>query len=93
MEKLIGKRLREEKSDWPMEVTTPTPPKAREPRPARVDRTGNPRPERRQVPVRTEKPGRDRPKASSDRVTIGRDGQVRSVVGRPVRRINRQKRR
>ena len=40
VEKLIGKRLREEKSDWPMEITTPSEPKVREPRPARVDAAG-----------------------------------------------------
>ena len=40
VEKLIGKRLREEKSDWPMEITTPAEPKPREPRPAKVNAAG-----------------------------------------------------
>ena len=33
VERLIGHRLREEKSEWPMEITTPSEPKARGPRP------------------------------------------------------------
>ncbi len=40
VEKLIGKRLREEKSDWPMEITTPSEPRPRPPRPARVSPSG-----------------------------------------------------
>ena len=94
VEKLIGKRLSLRESDWPMEVTTPTPPKVREPRPAKVDRQGNARPERRQAAVPADKPVRARAKAAAGRVTIGRDGKVKSVgTGRPVRRVNRQKRR
>jgi ATP-dependent RNA helicase RhlE len=46
VEKLIGKRLREKQSDWPMEVTTPTPPKVRGPRPAKLTRTGEAAPAR-----------------------------------------------
>ena len=94
VEKLIGKRLSLRESDWPMEVTTPTPPKVREPRPAKVDRQGNARPERRQAAVPADRPVRARAKAAAGRVTIGRDGKVKSVgTGRPVRRVNRQKRR
>ena len=51
VEKLIGKRLHEEQSDWPMEITTPTPPKIREPRPAKVGKDGRP------APVRAPHPG------------------------------------
>ena len=40
VEKLIGKRLREEQSDWPMENFTPSEPKAREPRPSRENARG-----------------------------------------------------
>ncbi len=94
VEKLIGKRLSLRESDWPMEVTTPTPPKVREPRPAKVDRQGNARPERRQADVQAARPAHVRAKAAAGRVTIGRDGKVKSVgTGRPVRRVNRQKRR
>ena len=50
VEKLIGKRLREEQSDWPMEITTPTPPKVREPRPAKLTRSGE------AAPVRAPRP-------------------------------------
>ena len=47
VEKLIGKRLREEKSEWPMEVFTPSEPKPRGPRPSRIDRTGRPAEEKK----------------------------------------------
>ena len=47
VEKLIGKRLREEKSDWPMEITTPSEPKVREPRPAKVNSAGQAVPPRK----------------------------------------------
>ena len=47
VEKLIGKRLREEQSDWPMEITTPSEPKAREPRPAKVNSAGQAVPPRK----------------------------------------------
>ena len=93
VEKLIGRRLREEKSDWPMEITTPTPPKVREPRPARIDRNGNARPERRtSAPAAPARHARQKP--GTERISIGRDGQIRSSgTGRPVRRVNRQKHR
>ena len=96
VEKLIGKRLHEEKSDWPMEITTPTPPKVREPRPARVDRSGQAVPARRnaapgQAPAREKTTARQRHAAG--RVVIGRDGKVRSSAhGRPVQRVNRKRR-
>ena len=97
VEKLIGKRLHEEKSDWPMEITTPTPPKVREPRPARVDRAGRAVENRRAAvtPAAPAAPARrTRPKAASERIAIGRDGKVKPVgTGRPVRRVNRQKHR
>ena len=97
VEKLIGKRLREEKSDWPMEVTTPTPPKAREPRPARVGRDGQALPARRSVqPAQPARPAA--PQASrgtqAGKPAAGRPGHARPAgTGRPVRRINRRARR
>ncbi len=42
IEKLIGKRLREEKSEWPMENFTPSPPKVQTPRPAKLRMNGEP---------------------------------------------------
>ena len=93
VEKLIGKRLREEKSDWPMGITTPTPPKVREPRPAKVDRQGNALPAKRaQVPV----PARARQAAPSAKPSA-RSGKPsvpsRSALAKPVRRINKHKHR
>ena len=107
VEKLIGKRLHEEKSDWPMEITTPTPPKVREPRPVKVDREGRPTqlgrngqplPERRKTAVpaaSSARPHHARSKVSSEQIIIGRDGRARSAgsIGKPVRRINRNKKR
>jgi len=100
VEKLIGKRLREEKSDWPMEITTPTPPKVREPRPSRLGRDGQPLPARRQSVVSHQKNPASSGRASASgrqasqgRVVIRRDGSVQAAgTGRPVRRVNRQKR-
>ncbi len=107
VEKLIGKRLHQKESDWPMEVTTPTPPKVREPRPAKLDRQGNALVERRQAAIAAPKPAarparpahsRSGSKKPQERITIGRDGKVVSRpaghgTGRPVHRVNRQKRR
>ncbi len=47
VEKLLGKRLQLRESDWPMEVTTPSEPKPRTPRPQKLTRQGNPVPERK----------------------------------------------
>ena len=54
--------------------------------------------ERRQADVPAARPVHARAKAAAGRVTIGRDGKVHSRpsgsgTGRPVRRVNRQKRR
>ena len=72
VEKLIGKRLREEESEWPMEVLTPSEPKVREPRPAKVDKNGNavqPRPQRapggKTVPAQSASRGKTAPAAPS----------------------------
>ena len=128
VEKLIGRRLPLKESDWPMEVTTPTPPRVREPRPAGTGRDEQGIGSRRQLkshPV----PGSDGRKQSSQhgaaklplsgqrkagsaaakpfhsrsetvqgRSAAGRNSQIRSrshasAVGKPVRRINRQKHR
>lgn len=47
VEKLLGRRLPLRESDWPMEVTTPSEPKPRTPRPQKLTRQGNPVPERK----------------------------------------------
>ena len=101
VERLIGKRLRREESDWPMEVTTPTPPKVREPRPAKVSLRGEALPERRQSrPVSA--PSAARPKHTPSRSSAGSTGRSRTSgagqhrtagTGRPVRRVNRRKNR
>lgn len=104
VEKLIGKRLREEKSDWPMEITTPSPPKVREPRPARVDRNGQAMPARRpagQTPAKAAPQPKAVPRvprqasaASPGKIVIGRDGRARPAgTGQPVRRVNKQRQR
>ena len=61
-----------------MEVTTPTPPKVREPRPAKLDRQGNALVERRVAAVSAAKPSRPAHSRPTGKVTIGRDGQVHS---------------
>ena len=47
VEKLIGKRLPLKESEWPMEITTPSEPKPRQPRPAKLTMQGNAAPERK----------------------------------------------
>ena len=102
VERLIGKRLRREESDWPMEVTTPTPPKVREPRPAKVSLRGEALPERRQVHPVSAPSAAARPKHTPSRSSAGSTGRSRTSgagqhrtagTGRPVRRVNRRKNR
>lgn len=47
VEKLIGKRLPLKESEWPMEITTPSEPKPRQPRPAKLTMQGKAAPERK----------------------------------------------
>ena len=102
VEKLIGKRLHEEQSDWPMEITTPTPPKVREPRPARVGRDGQALPRkapRRPAPEPAaprnpqSRPARaPAPQARTpDRPARTQNSRPRVGTGRPVQRINKHK--
>ncbi len=102
VERLIGKRLRREESDWPMEVTTPTPPKVREPRPAKVSLRREALPERRQVHPVSAPSAAARPKHTPSRSSAGSTGRSRTSgagqhraagTGRPVRRVNRRKNR
>ena len=91
VEKLIGRRLREEKSEWPMEITTPTPPKVREPRPAKVGVSGQAVPPRKKAP---QQPPRSVP-ASPSRPASSRSSSGRqhrrgpSAYGHPVQRTRR----
>lgn len=95
VEKLIGKRLREEKSDWPMEILTPSEPKVRGPRPAKLTAQGMPAPERkpRQTGLAKTLPKGGQP------ITIGKNGKIaaksvqqkQGFVARPVQRVNRHR--
>ena len=102
VEKLIGRRLPVRESDWPMEITTPSEPRVREARPAKLNMRGEPVPERK---PRAAKPAMPRGKGGQS-VTIGRDGKMHvqsaarpvqkpaqrsSGLAKPVQRINRHK--
>ncbi|MDY4139973.1 MAG: hypothetical protein SOY30_11660, partial [Eubacteriales bacterium] len=60
-------------SDWPMEITTPSEPKPRQPRPAKLTMRGEPVPERKphQPPARKPLPKSGQP------IVIGRDGKMK----------------
>lgn len=80
VEKLIGKRLPVCESDWPMEVTTPSEPKPRMPRPAKVNARGEAMVEKK---PRAAMP-RQLPK-SGQPVVIGRDGKLKAAdASRPA---------
>ncbi len=93
VEKLIGKRLREEQSDWPMEITTPTPPKVREPRPAKINTAGQAVPPRKKIsqPARVAQARPARPASARPAPSAGRRHSRRkpSAYGRPVQRTKR----
>ena len=93
VEKLIGKRLREEQSDWPMEITTPSPPKVREPRPAKVSTSGQAVPPRKKIsqPARVAQAHPARPAAARPAASAGSRHSRRkpSAYGRPVQRTKR----
>ena len=79
IEKLIRRRLPVKESEWPMEVTTPSEPKPRMPRPAKVDNRGNAIPERK--PVRAAKAGVPaRVPRGGQPITIGKDGRMKPAV-------------
>ena len=103
VEKLIGKRLRVEESDWPMEVMTPSERKPPVPRPARVDRNGNAvLPRTRVLPARSAGKADIRPAAEESGMPSSSgarsDGSRRSSsparfqgIGKPVQRRNRKR--
>lgn len=77
IEKLIRRRLPVKESPWPMEVTTPSEPKPRTPRPAKVDRQGNAlpaKPTRPQVSPRM--PSKAKAPHGGQPITIGKDGRM-----------------
>ena len=77
IEKLIRRRLPVKESPWPMEVTTPSEPKPRTPRPAKVDRQGNAlpaKPARPQVSPRM--PSKAKAPHGGQPITIGKDGRM-----------------
>ena len=96
VEKLIGRRLPVEEHEWPMLITTPTPPAQRPPREdrvTRVDRQGNAVRVRPAAAVRTKDV--PAPAARGEKLIIGRDGKLQtdtprqSALRRPVQRVNR----
>ena len=93
VEKLIGKRLREEKSDWPMEITTPSEPKVQGPRPAKVNNAGQAVPPRKNIrhPVCSVQAGPSRTPAGNAGLPSGsgRNRRHSSAHGHPVRRVKR----
>ena len=92
VEKLIDRRLREEKSDWPMEITTPSEPKVREPRPAKVNNAGQAVPPRKKIPrpAQQARDARPRPAAGNTAPSGNRRNHRQpSQYGRPVRRVKR----
>lgn len=91
VEKLIGKRLRQEQSEWPMEITTPSEPKVREPRPAKVNARGEAVPPRKKTPQPHHAP-QPSPTRQARPVSAGRNGHASrrpSAYGHPVRRTKR----
>ena len=91
VEKLIGKRLRQEQSEWPMEITTPSEPKVREPRPAKVNARGEAVPPRKKTPQPHHAP-QPSPARQARPVSAGRNGHASrrsSAYGHPVRRTKR----
>ena len=73
VEKLIGRKLPVRESDWPMEITTPSEPKPRQPRPAKLTMRGEPVPERKPhlPPAKKALPKAGQP------IVIGRDGKMK----------------
>ena len=92
VEKLIGKRLREEQSDWPMEVMTPSEPKVREPRPAKVNTAGQAVAPRKKAPQPVHSLPAPRPRAAGGNRPVSRgnrNSRGSSAYGWPVRRVKR----
>ncbi len=80
VEKLIGKRLPIRQSEWPMEVTTPSEPKPRMPRPAKVNARGEAMPERKpHVPAKAAPAAKKPLPKAGQPIVIGRDGKLKAA--------------
>ena len=103
VEKLIKKNLREEKSDWPMLITTPTDPKEKEAarqlaKAAHMARLGKAAAMPKKVNASGQAVVEKRkplPKAGQP-ITIGKDGKVKAAakpgqLAKPVQRMNRHR--
>ena len=82
VEKLIGKRLPITESEWPMEVTTPSEPKVRGPRPSKLNARGEALVEKKHhIPAAPKAAPAERkplPKAGQP-IVIGRDGKLKAA--------------
>ena len=82
VEKLIGKRLPITESEWPMEVTTPSEPKVRGPRPSKLNARGEALEEKKHhvpsAPKAAPMAKKPLPKAGQP-IVIGRDGKLRAA--------------
>lgn len=84
VEKLIRRRLPVQESQWPMEVTTPTPPKPPMPRrPAKLTRQGTPVPERKAPVTRT---SQDRPASAPIHARRSAPAKSAPVKAAPISR-------
>lgn len=80
VEKLIGRKLPLKESDWPMEVMTPSEPKPRQPRPAKLTMQGTAAPERK---ARIPELKKSLPKAGQA-IVIGKDGKMKVQTAKPA---------
>ena len=80
VEKLIGKKLPLKESDWPMEITTPSEPKVRQPRPAKLTMQGNPAPEKK---ARIPDLKKTLPSAGQA-IVIGKDGKMKLQTAQKI---------
>ena len=91
IEKLLGRKLKAEESEWPMLVTEPSPPKqpfVRGQLPAKVNAAGQAaEPKKKPKPAPAPAPLR-----SGQRITIGQGGRITAgSQPRPVQRVNRKR--
>ncbi len=77
IERMIGKRITRVESPWPMEVLTPSEPKAREPRPKKLGMSGQPLPKTKRRPL----PQREA--QASGKSAAQKHGQARGIAPEP----------
>ena len=91
VEKLIGKRLPLKESEWPMEITTPSEPKPRQPRPAKLTMQGNAAPERKANRPMSAKPAQSaKPAASAPIREVSVEKRAAKSVPREMQVIRRE---